>query len=135
MIKRLLLILVMINLLNQRCLEGCSRCTEDNKCLYCNVNQNYSLEFGRCVEKVFTNCLKINERGKCDLCDTNYYLDNVSLRCVELQENLKVQNCLYHLRPGTCFQCNEKFLKKMAAVLKLQLLLLIVKLRTLEVIV
>lgn len=113
MIKRLILLLLLLNALNQRCLEGCLRCSEDNRCKFCNILKGYSLEYGRCIKKQVPNCLEVNEKNRCKICEEKYYLDTVSLRCVELPLSTNVDNCLYHLGPGNCKQCVTGFsLKK-----------------------
>ena len=115
MIKRLLLFVLLLNALNQRCLEGCLRCSENNRCKFCNILRGYSLEYGRCIKKEVPNCLQVNERNRCKLCSEDFYLDTVSLRCVELPLSTKVENCLYHLGPGSCRQCTTGFSLKKGA--------------------
>ena len=75
MIKQLAILLPMLLLINSRCTEGCLRCTPDNKCLYCDVLEDYRLFNGRCVKSETNNCVLVNDKNHCLKCKEEFYLD------------------------------------------------------------
>lgn len=110
-----LLVFLLISITQERCLEGCLRCSEDNKCLYCDVLNGYQLRSERCIKPQIPNCVLTDEKFHCLRCNPDYYLNRTLNKCMELITEIRVENCEIHEGPKTCQLCQKNFYLKNGA--------------------
>lgn len=96
MIKKIFFAFALASLMESRCLEGCLRCSPENKCLYCDVLNGYQLRSGRCMRPEIPNCVVTNDKAQCLRCESGFYLDTSVNQCFELIPQTVVENCDYH---------------------------------------
>ena len=108
-IKILLLTITLTGSINSNCVEGCLKCNSDNKCMICDTTNNYLLISQSCEKADQPNCLQINLKGQCLSCTPNHYLDENTLKCIQIEEASKIENCLHYLNSQNCLNCEKNF--------------------------
>ena len=112
LLKKFLLILFTIQISKQKCTEGCLKCSTTEECLICDTLQNFKLNGTKCEKTSIENCLISNLAGDCLSCKIDFYLDNVSQKCVKIDELRKIENCLNYDTKQNCISCVGEFVVK-----------------------
>lgn len=116
MFKHLALCLLLLPLaVTNACSTGCLRCTDTSAtntakiCVLCDTINDYYLENNDCVKNDDTHCLSLSSNGDCTVCDTKYYVDNVTKNCVAVETANQITSCLYYASATTCSTCASKY--------------------------
>lgn len=109
MLKLHLIILLVLGLTIQTCIKGCLKCTTDNKCLLCDTTSNYKLENDSCTLVDHPNCAHINVNGDCLGCSDGYWMNTTTKKCVVVETEKKVVNCMSYTSSQICRECEPHF--------------------------
>ena len=110
MIRRLIFIVMLLQAISSRCLNGCLSCDkEKNRCLACDEKSGYKNWYGRCVIKPEDNCTISDSHGHCYSCKDGYYLDQNTYMCVDHEPAEMVENCIFYAKKGKCQYCKKDF--------------------------
>lgn len=83
--KTIVFLLFLIpNLINSACSDGCLKCGKGSKCLVCDLSNFYINKAGTCELRSAQNCHLLSNEGNCLRCNRDYYLDQSTLKCVEI---------------------------------------------------
>lgn len=80
------------------CEENCRDCIFINHCLKC--DQDYTLSAnGKCEKSDLSNCMILQNNGKCKICHNNYFLNDLQTcgRCPS--------NCFWCSKEKNCIEC------------------------------
>ncbi len=88
---QLTLLFILMNLSSQ-CDKGCLKCDKSN-CLLCDVINNYFLLNDNCELIQTDNCLILDSSGNCNLCKTDFYIENTTKKCVKVDSIKKIDLC------------------------------------------
>ena len=104
--KYFLLLILTKTILN--CEKGCLRCI-NNICKICDIIQNYKLEKNKCKKFIISNCKIFDLSKKCLKCQTNFFLEKNTKKCLKISEEKKIQNCYCYDSYQNCLFCKENF--------------------------
>ena len=109
MTTKLLLAILLAGLTIQQCTIGCLKCNNLNQCLLCDVTNNYYVNGNTCTLSTQTNCNVLALNGACVLCNSNFYLDLNSQRCVAVANSSLAANCGQYNAAQLCISCTGSF--------------------------
>lgn len=106
--KKLFLTLLILHSLTP-CSPGCLSCTPPNRCSLCDSLQNYTLNSSsQCEKSSLQNCLYPNIQENCLLCSQTHYPDKITGKCIEIEEDKKLNNCIEQ-NENSCVKCEPGF--------------------------
>ena len=68
-------------------------CSTDTVCELCDTSNAYILDGEKCVRKTLANCIFYNSEGRCKTCERNFYLQETTNTCVEVENFNIIENC------------------------------------------
>lgn len=93
----------------QQCNPGCLMCNASNQCLACDFKNNFVLTANTCTNSTQTNCQTLAFNGNCAVCNSKYYLDITTQKCLSISNTTSVTNCLYYSSTQACTLCNANY--------------------------
>ena len=104
-----LILILLLGLTLQSCTKGCLKCTSENKCTLCDTTAFYKTNVDTCALADQPNCNSINLLGECLSCKGNYWLNSTTKKCVVVETDKKVTNCVAYTSTQTCAACEPHF--------------------------
>ena len=101
--------ILLVGLSVQQCTIGCLKCNSLNQCMLCDITKNYFLNGNTCALSTQTNCNLLSLNGNCVQCNTNFFLDVNSQKCVAVTSTNVVPNCNFYNSGQVCTACNANF--------------------------
>jgi hypothetical protein len=109
MSARVLFAILLLGFSVQQCTIGCLKCNALNQCLLCDITNNYFLNGNTCSLSTQTNCNLLSLSGNCVQCNTNFYLDVNSQKCLSVTSSNVVPNCNQYNSGQVCVSCTGNF--------------------------
>ena len=109
---RILFCLSVLRIANSHCLEGCLKCNSRDECQFCDGTKKYILDVITCKKIELANCDTISTTGNCIVCAENFYIDQATLKCMEITSDTEVENCSIYASAGVCQVCQKDFFVK-----------------------
>jgi hypothetical protein len=106
---KIVVVAILVALTSQQCTTGCLACSSTNTCTVCDVSKKYYANNGTCAISALTNCAVISQAGACVSCNTGYYLDASTAKCVSVPTANIVANCAAYSGSIACVGCNSGF--------------------------
>ena len=103
--KTIIFMVLLIGLSFQQCKKGCQKCSSNDVCLLCDIINSYVLNVGTCVLTPQQNCRILALSGNCTACNSGFYLDSATRRCVNVATANVVANCLFYSGTQSCALC------------------------------
>lgn len=97
--------------IKSQCGDGCLRCVASTKnCEICDGVNNYFTDGkGTCEKKTRDNCMTLDERGDCKVCNASFKPNSSTGECNPINQTKKVENCLYYDEFNNCSECENGF--------------------------
>ncbi len=105
MLKAFIIALLAIAGTRQDCKAGCLKCDTAGNCLVADLTNNYYLNGTTATKITLDNCQMITHDGKCSLCDSKYYVDSTTGKCVAVPTANLITNCEYYSTATACTIC------------------------------
>ena len=109
MFKTFALSFIFMGLTLQACGQGCLKCNAQSTCIVCDISTFYSLSNGSCVLNTANNCGIIKMNGDCFACNSGYYIDSNTKKCVAVLATKVVAQCNAYDGSQNCVACNTGF--------------------------
>ena len=109
---------LLLQIIKNECIEGCSSCGENNKCQLCDKKQGYFLEGTSCKKSDLENCVEYEGLKSCSKCVTNAFLDNE--KCVVISPNYLIENCIGYKNIIACEECASGYQLKDSKCIKVE---------------
>lgn len=109
MITKAVVMIILLRVSFQQCNVGCLRCSTSNQCQLCDVTSSYVFSGGVCVVSTQTNCKTLAQNGNCVFCNTNFFLDPNSQKCISISGNNLILGCAAYTSSQMCVSCAGNF--------------------------
>jgi len=106
---QIIVAILLIGFSLQQCSIGCLKCNSLNQCQLCDITNNYFLSGSACALSTQTNCNLLSQNGNCVQCNTNFYLDVNSQKCLAVSTANIVSNCQNYNSGQICLACSGNF--------------------------
>ena len=106
---QLLFAILLIGFTTQQCSIGCLMCNSLNQCQLCDITNSYFLSGSACALTTQTNCNVLAQTGVCVQCNTNFYNDVNTQKCLSVATANVISNCQNYNSGQICTSCSGNF--------------------------
>lgn len=109
MIKFILIASLAIMSARQTCTAGCLKCTTDGSCIVPDILNSYYLNGTTATLVTLTNCSLSSVDGKCVACNSGFFLDSSTGKCVAVLTANVIANCAAYGSATSCSVCKAGY--------------------------
>ena len=103
------ILMLFITQIYAQCNSGCLVCLSSNICAFCDY-KGYILSGIKCVAFTSQNCVYWDQSGACLACVSGYYVDVITVKCIQVSTSNSISNCNVYASSASCSSCSSGFL-------------------------